>query len=47
MSPWFRGPIYEPKDSNFRPWSLTTLVAFVLGRMLGRWFRKFRKKNNA
>ena len=31
MRPWYRGPIYEPKDSRFRPWSLTTLMAFVIG----------------
>ena len=40
----WRGPIYEPKDSNFRPWSITTLFAFLFGRMLGRWFRKGRGK---
>ena len=40
MFPWNRGPIYEPKDSSFRPWSIATLLAFRFGRMLGRWFRK-------
>lgn len=40
MQPWQRGPIYEPRDSNFRPWSITTLVAFLFGRMIGRLFRK-------
>ena len=44
---WYRGPIYEPKDSNFRPWSVTTLVCFLLGRMIGRCFRRFRKPKNA
>lgn len=40
MFPWNRGPIYEPKDSNFRPWNITTLLAFLLGRAFGRLFRK-------
>jgi hypothetical protein len=36
--PWFRGPIYEPKDSQFRPYSITTLIAFLIGRCFGRVF---------
>jgi hypothetical protein len=44
---WYRGPIYEPKDSNFRPWSVTTLVAFLIGRTFGRWLRRFRKPRNS
>jgi hypothetical protein len=40
MAPWFRGPLYEPKGSNFRPWSVVTLIAFFAGRLLGRLFRK-------
>jgi hypothetical protein len=40
MFPWNRGPIYEPKDSNFRPWNISSLLAFLFGRMLGRLFRK-------
>ncbi len=40
MLSWQRGPIYEPKDSNFRPWSITSLLAFLFGRMVGRLFRK-------
>lgn len=44
MFPWQRWPIYGPKDSNFRPWSITTLLGFLFGRMLGRWFRKGRSK---
>jgi len=38
--PLWRGPVYEPRDSRFRPWSITTLVAFLFGRMIGRLFRK-------
>lgn len=40
MLPWFRRPIYESKNSRFRPYSITTLIAFLLGRCLGRWFRE-------
>ena len=40
---WYRGAIYEPKDSAFRPWNVTTLLCFLFGRMLGRCFRKLRK----
>jgi len=40
MFPWQQGPIYEPRDSNFRPWNLTTLFGFLFGRMLGRLFRR-------
>lgn len=36
----FGGPIYEPKDSNFRPWSVSSLLGFLFGRMFGRLFRK-------
>jgi hypothetical protein len=43
MLPWYRGPIYEPKDSNFRPWSVTSLIAFLIGRSFGRLFRTRRK----
>lgn len=45
MLPWYRGPNYEPKDSNFRPWNLTTLVGFLVGRFLGRVFRRRRKSD--
>ncbi len=43
MLPWERGPIYEPKDSRFRPWSITTLIAFLIGGFFGRVFRSRRK----
>lgn len=36
----YRGPIYEPKDSNFRPWNLSTLLGFLVGRVLGRLLRR-------
>jgi hypothetical protein len=40
MLPWQRGPIYEPEDSRFRPYSVLTLIAFFIGRFFGRLFRK-------
>jgi hypothetical protein len=43
MLPWYRGPIYEPKDSRFRPWNISTLIAFFVGRFIGRLFRSRRK----
>jgi hypothetical protein len=35
---WRQGPIWEPKDSNFRPHSITTLIFFYVGRFFGRLF---------
>lgn len=37
---WRQGPIWEPKDSHFRPYSITTLIFFYLGKLVGRLFRK-------
>jgi hypothetical protein len=45
MLPWYQGPIYEPKDSRFRPWSISTLFAFFVGKLFGRLFRSGRKKS--
>jgi len=32
---WIRTPIWEPKNTNFRPYSLGTLLAFFVGRCFG------------
>jgi hypothetical protein len=40
MLPWERGPIYEPKDSEFRPYNITTLIAFFIGKCFRRLFRR-------
>ena len=40
MWPNYRGPIYEPRDSRFRPYSIATLIAFFFGKFIGRFFRK-------
>jgi hypothetical protein len=37
---WRQGPIWEPKDSHFRPYSITTLIFFYLGKLFGCLFRK-------
>ena len=37
---WRQGPIWEPKDSPFRPYSVATLIFFYLGKPFGRLFRK-------
>ena len=36
---WRQGPIWEPKDSSFRPYSITTLIFFYIGKFFGRLFR--------
>jgi hypothetical protein len=41
---WERGPIYEPKDSGFRPWSISTLIVFLKG--FGRLFRKQEQRHH-
>lgn len=35
---WRQGPIWEPKDSSFRPYNITTLIFFYVGRFFGRLF---------
>lgn len=35
-----RGPMWEPKDSNFRPYGITTLIFFYIGKFFGRLFRR-------
>jgi len=37
---WRQGHIWEPKDSRFRPYSITTLIFFYLGKLFGRLFLK-------
>ncbi len=36
---WRQGPIWEPKDSSFRPYSIITLISFYIGKYFGRLFR--------
>lgn len=39
MYPYGRGPIYEPKDSRYRPNSVSTLLSFLIFRCIARMFR--------
>ena len=39
MGAWRQGPIYEPKDSRYRPNSPGTLIFFFIGRFFGFLFR--------
>jgi hypothetical protein len=38
------GSIYEPTHSRLRPWNLTTLMFFFIGRFLGRLLSKQEKR---
>jgi hypothetical protein len=40
---WIRTPIYEPKGTNFRPYSLETLIAFLIGRCVGGLWRRAKR----
>jgi hypothetical protein len=40
MWPYNTGPIYEPKDSQFRPTGILSLIAFCIGRFVGCLFRR-------
>jgi len=33
-----RPPVWEPEGTRFRPYSLSTLIFFYLGRFFGRLF---------
>lgn len=35
----FKTPIWEPKGTHFRPYNLSTLISFYLGRALRGFFR--------
>jgi len=37
---WRQGLIWEPKESQFRPYSITTLIFFYIGKFFGRCFQK-------
>lgn len=32
-------PIWEPKGTSFRPYDLSTLISFYVGRFLARMFK--------
>jgi hypothetical protein len=35
---WRQPPIWEPKGTKFRPYSIATLVFFYIGKFFGRLF---------
>jgi len=35
---WRQPPIWEPQRTRFRPYSITTLIFFYIGRFFGRLF---------
>lgn len=35
-----RSTIWEPKNTNFRPYNISTLITFYLARLVGGIFRK-------
>jgi len=37
---WRRPPIWEPEGTRFRPYSITTLISFLVGKVFGRLFRR-------
>ena len=37
-----RPPIWEPEGTKFRPYSLSTLFCFCLGRWIGRMVKRWR-----
>ena len=37
---WRQGPIWQPKASSSRPYSITTLNFFYIGKFCGRRFGK-------
>ena len=40
---WIRTPIYEPENTRFRPYSVGTLLAFMIGRCFGRLWKAWAK----
>lgn len=43
---WRQGPMWEPADSRFRPYSITTLIFFYLGKLFGRLFRNGKERQS-
>ena len=35
---WSQPPIWEPRGTKFRPYNITTLIFFYIGRFFGRLF---------
>jgi hypothetical protein len=41
-----KSPIWEPKGTKFRPYNLSTLIAFYVGRLFGSMFRRLCRKGD-
>lgn len=39
---WRQPPIWEPEGTKFRPYNISTLVAFYLGKFFGAAFKCLR-----
>ena len=39
---WRQPPIWEPKGTKFRPYSIATLIFFYIGKVFGRLFGRRR-----
>jgi len=39
---WRQPPVWEPQGTKFRPYSITTVIFFCIGRFLGRLFGRRR-----
>jgi hypothetical protein len=37
---WRQPPIWEPQGTKFRPYSITTLIFFYIGKFFGGLFKK-------
>jgi hypothetical protein len=37
---WRQSPIWEPQGTKFRPYSVSTLLFFYLGKFFGRLFSR-------
>jgi hypothetical protein len=42
---WRQPPIWEPKGTKFRPYSITTLIFFISGSSSDGWSEDAREKD--
>ena len=39
---WRQPPIWEPEGTNFRPYNISTLIAFYIGKLFGTALKRLR-----
>jgi len=39
---WRQPPIWEPEGTKFRPYNISTLIAFYIGKVFGTAFKRLR-----